>query len=479
MKTPDKMKIRVMRPSIRWDGNVSSISGGDVVVVIPGILGSTLSRNSRQTWGYKQVASSIFRLAAQLTDDLALPGEAFTQISDGFDDGTEVLGVLKTVGIIPGLWSIDGYDHMLSRLRGWFDQDAECIHEFAYDWRQSNEFTARALQRFVEPLVQRRRVTAPDTRLVLVGHSMGGLIARYYAECLDSRKLTRKVITIGTPYLGSIKALLVLANGFARIGPVKLQLGELARSLPSVAELLPAYDCLQRADGQTPVGELLSDIPGLPEVARERCLTFHRRLYDAEANNGDERPGYHAILSHRQKTDVWATVRDGETYGVPSIDSDNAGDGTVPRCSATPPEWPDDSRGIYVAGKHSSLQRQPETLTQLRGIFTSRPRRPQAAIDELLVEAAPIASVGEAWTVEVITVEGSESLPLALTITDPYQPEREPIADVTMTPDGAGHYHVSVPIDSTGVFRWTVRTPPTAAVPVDPISDIVLSVDSS
>jgi triacylglycerol lipase len=60
----------------------------------------------------------------------------------------------------------------------------------------------------------------PHRRLVLVGHSMGGLDARMVASRLDPQRRIRTVLTIGTPHQGSPAAEWVLAN--RRRWPVSL-----------------------------------------------------------------------------------------------------------------------------------------------------------------------------------------------------------------------------------------------------------------
>lgn len=452
---------------------MARIAHGDLVVVIPGILGSTLARRQRQTWGYRQVFTHIHRLADRMTHDLALPAEAFVQPEAGFDDGTRVTGPLTTLGILPGLIAVDGYDNLLSRLRSRFIDDHEAVHAFAYDWRQSNEYSARLLARFIEPLLRRRRRTYPDARLVLIGHSMGGLVARYYAECLDERSYTRRVVTVGTPYQGSVKALTLLANGFTRVGPLRLHVGELARSWPSVAELLPVYPCI----GPSPHAlRSLRDpdhaASGLTATVLARCHTFHDQIQRAIASRSHQRPTYHALLSHWQKTDVWASLdSQGQAHSQASDDTEQGGDGTVPRCSAVPPEWADDAAGIYLAGKHSALQQQRETLIQIRGILTASQRRPQAVDDAIRVEAPQHVQPGEPWTIHAYSVEGSDSLVLTASLTDPqYNPTA---GKVQLRPQGNGLYTGRMPTIQPGVFRWSVHTKPTAMTPVDPVADVL------
>jgi len=458
---------------------MTQIANGDILVVIPGILGSNLRRQSKQTWGYKNLALNLHRLASRLAEDLTLPANAFEAPEAGYDDGTLAAGIMKTQGIIPGFWSIDGYDDLLSTLRARFKESRQDIYEFPYDWRQSNEFTARRLSSFIEPLILRRQEEQPGARVLLVGHSMGGLVAKYYAECLDEKKHTRRVITIGTPYLGAVKALDILANRYVRFGPVRLNLGELARSLPSVAELLPMYNCIGPSIDEAETLERVR-LPQLPDHALNRCLAFHRKLRQAVAANGDRRPVYHALLSHRQRTELWAHLNEkgGEVQIEKSTDFENGGDGTVPRCSATPPEWHDDSTGIYITGRHSTLQNQRETLSQLYGVVTAQPRRGQAVIDELSVDASSYASPEDPWNINAYSTDGSDSLVLAVRLINNVAPHDSPISEVTLKPQGGGLYSAVIRIAQSGIFRWTVHADPMAATPIDPVSDILLCADA-
>jgi pimeloyl-ACP methyl ester carboxylesterase len=75
-----------------------------------------------------------------------------------------------------------------------------------------------------------RRSVPADTPLLLVGHSLGGLLARRLAAEPDIARRVRAVVTLGAPHHGS--ALAVLA------------LGRLGRSLLPQSPLFPALDAL-------------------------------------------------------------------------------------------------------------------------------------------------------------------------------------------------------------------------------------------
>ena len=73
------------------------------------------------------------------------------------------------------------------------DQRVANYFEFPYDWRRDNRVAARQLQRFIEDRLHRWRTKTPfkDARAVIVAHSMGGLVARYFLEVLGGHTLCK------------------------------------------------------------------------------------------------------------------------------------------------------------------------------------------------------------------------------------------------------------------------------------------------
>jgi len=114
-------------------------------------------------------------------------------------------------------------------------QKSATLFVFPYDWRLSNATNAAKLSAYVR-CAQKIR---PGT-VQFVAHSMGGLLTR--RALLDDPQLssqTKRVITIGSPFLGAPKAIGALFDGTFfgfRPGSVK----ELAEFLPALHELLPS-----------------------------------------------------------------------------------------------------------------------------------------------------------------------------------------------------------------------------------------------
>jgi triacylglycerol lipase len=74
-------------------------------------------------------------------------------------------------------------------------------------------------------------------RIHVVGHSLGGLIARYYVQCLDGDSRVHTLVTLGSPHCGTLAARLVPHPLIRQLRP----------GSPIIAELdRPAPDCRTR-----------------------------------------------------------------------------------------------------------------------------------------------------------------------------------------------------------------------------------------
>jgi pimeloyl-ACP methyl ester carboxylesterase len=168
----------------------------------------------------------------------------------------------------------------------------------------------------VTPVLDRWRQATKNqnAKLIFICHSMGGLVARYFLEVLGGRELTSKLITIGTPYQGSINALDAMVNGlFLGFGPIGFSVDKLVRSFPAVHQLLPTYDCLDVGDGQ------LRNLSGrdLPNVGKNEvteALAFHSRIaVSIEKNSKYET---FAIKGVDQPTSQSALLRNGKIEAI-------------------------------------------------------------------------------------------------------------------------------------------------------------------
>lgn len=346
----------------------------DVVVCLPGITGSVLQKNGRDVWNISggAVINALTTLGHSIGD---LKLENDPPDVDDLGDGVTAPEVIRDIHLIPGLWKIDGYTKQLRYIEQTFDVTrGENFFEFPYDWRRDNRVAARRLQRESAKWLQEWRQSsgAADAKLVLVGHSMGGLISRYFLECLGGWRDTRTLVTFGTPYRGSVSAIDALVNG-KRIA--FFDLSDLARSFTAIYQLLPTYPCYD--DGSGTLARLdEADVPQLKAEKIKSALDFHREIAAGVEENRKD-PAYHdsydtaRIVGFKQPTNQSAE-RDGNRVKILKTinGQDPGGDGTVPRPSATPLELEDDQGATFSAERHASLQNDDHLLLQLTGVLT-------------------------------------------------------------------------------------------------------------
>ncbi len=349
----------------------------DVVVVIPGILGSTLhDKDGDEVWGLSGGSvSAALRTLGRSLKRLQLP-EGVGDRHPG--DGVTARALMPDLHLVPGIWTHNlGYDRILDWLRTTFhvvepDDNDEVIPNlltFPYDWRLSNRYNAKRLRTLVEPALEQWRAQGGDcaaAELVFVCHSMGGLVARWYLTKLGGLDYTRALVTFGTPYRGSIDSLDQLINGVTKgWGPFKVDLTDMARSCPSIHQLLPEFECLEhdgelRKTTETP-------LPDLSTVMVADAMDFHETM-----NNGPSLDHLmHPFVGYSQPTALTARLDGIRLVSIPTYrGEDSSGDGTVPRFSAAPKHLRLDHPSIRaVAEVHGTLQHNEKIFDQLEGIL--------------------------------------------------------------------------------------------------------------
>jgi triacylglycerol esterase/lipase EstA (alpha/beta hydrolase family) len=398
----------------------------DLVVVLPGILGSTLRQDGRLVWapsaGSALRAIGTFGASVRRLELPAGIGD------DHPGDGVEPAGLMPDLHVLPGIWTaVKGYDRLLARLRSLGYREPSPggptgnLVPVAYDWRLSCRYNARRLGTIIEPALQRWRDQGKpyaDAELVFVCHSMGGLIARWYIEKCGGAQITRKLITLGTPYRGAARALDQLVNGaHPGLGPLRLDLTQFGRSMPSLHQLLPEYACIQQGDDL--VNTTSITLPELDPAMVADAMRFHTDLRRAETQRPQSLDATHAIVGTTQTTATTARLTSGRIELLDTYKGqDLAGDATVPIVAACRADVLMDSNTLRrVPDKHGNLQRNPAALDELEGILTASSIIVKAAKPiALRVEVPEFALAGEPITVNVTPAESTrQAIHLAVT----------------------------------------------------------------
>jgi len=355
----------------------------DHLVVVPGIGGSVLAlpgRPEERLWeaGFRDIGDILLRPE---------------RLSLGEHEHLEPVGLIRTRKAF-GVWTaIPGYDRLLSRLgelpgavvddgtpagRG---MDANVV-AVPYDFRRSITEAAEHLDRVVKARLKGLWPNKDhEGRLLIIAHSMGGLVARYWAAEHENWRLCRSLISLGTPHRGAPKALEVLANGIpVRDFHVRRPRAVL-REWPSVAELLPRYPAVLPVAG----GEALRphEVP-LPWLAAPAQAAFdvHRVIEKGwgsmPRDGGPEvvpRIGYGHPTLTRCTWDGEQIRVDNQPAGIPGLGAWDAdmGDGTVPAFSGLPLELDRHlPRDLRVPLRHGPIAALDEVIGLIEG-YEGRP----------------------------------------------------------------------------------------------------------
>jgi len=448
----------------------------DIVVLIPGITGSVLERNGREVWGASAAAVLHGLLSGgRSIQDLLLEND--DPALDDLGDGVRATRLVDDVHLFPGLWTIDGYTKVAERLCQRLKLEPGVSYfTLPYDWRRDNRVAARRLQRESAVWLAARRKKHPDAKMVLVAHSMGGLVSRYFLEVLSGWRDVRTLVSFGTPYRGSLNAVDTIINGARKLN--LLDLTDLSRSFTAIYQLLPTYRCFDNGDGTL---VKLSDVASLPRLDRSHhdriraAEGFHREIEKAVAANQAEaganvvRYGIRPIVGMEQPTSQTAVrAADGVTLVRARHGEDEGGDGTVPRVSATPFEA-GEAQAAFAAARHGSLQNTDAVLSHIFGVLTT-PRdlgqlRATGAPTTLSLDVDDIFAANEPIRFAVRPSDAGVALDAVIEKVD--RPAARQIVHIPAT--DAGWQHREVPPLPAGVYRITVQGNPAI---VEAVSDV-------
>lgn len=248
------------------------------IVIVPGILGSTLEKNGQMAW-----PSDILGMGIALGN----PGNLRLDDDENEDSGhpdAEPVDILRSVSkasaqvehllyllhagvpfpfgqalLTPLLLDDDIWGETLADLDDAGYREGTDLFVAPYDWRKSMQTSAGNLR---QAITDARNTTGVD-EVVVVCHSMGGLLPLEYIRQQQLNNEPHHIwawVTLGTPFQGSPKAFMGLA-GVSGMMPGSLALDvlgmdrkeqDLNRTLPSVYTLTPTdeYEPFVYAGGE-------------------------------------------------------------------------------------------------------------------------------------------------------------------------------------------------------------------------------------
>lgn len=299
------------------------------LIFVPGLLGSMLCRpgpDGTQTvvWGTAEAIGQFPTLALE-------PGS----------DTIEPCGLIREISFL-GVFSQTVYGPFVDRLLAAGYREGETLFVFDYDWRLSVFDNARRLAAFIDE-------TLPgDSKVDIVAHSMGGLVARTYALAEGGAPRIARMVSAGSPWRGSVQVFELLQNGW---GVSNFLLGGIENfrrtvlSFASLFDLMPSYDgcCATpatfnaaNAAAWTGLNWTGIDADGLPDLGRG--LARQQQLLDILAQPLPAGIDEALVIGVDQRTPQQFDLEAGQGAARLEVVTSWDGDGTVPGDSARLPQ---------------------------------------------------------------------------------------------------------------------------------------------
>ena len=287
------------------------------VIIVPGSMGSALWRGSEKIW-------------PSLRTMLSHP-EKF-EFSP--DNPIEARGIVSEVVVVPKLFEIESYDRIGNHLEAALNYTrGQDLLEFAYDWREDIRLAAQSLAETVEQW-------DPASPVVIIAHSLGCLVTRYYVDCLGGQRRVKRLILVGAPnYGGPMTPLTYLPDTLLHLprfltalgGALGQEIRRIFGSFPVGVQMFPTYPAVFDQHGQ-PI-DLYEDRSWLPPDMQARLQAgyeFHQSL------NRKATVPTTCIFGYGSQTITRLNVERDNQGRWQNVDivSTNEGDGIVPAQSA-------------------------------------------------------------------------------------------------------------------------------------------------
>jgi hypothetical protein len=329
------------------------------VIFIPGIMGSELFEGKefkgRTPRWFSPKDKNILRLKVNGNN----PDDINDEISPGtpLEFGFSFVGNWFKKNIV--------YARIMDELEELNSTEIKFL-PYGYDWRKSIFQLCTDFQAFLDLNCK------PEDELVIVAHSMGGLLIHTYCQIAKSKGCLpniSKVITLGTPWRGSAKSFITLMYGLEKgCFPKKELISEVGKTFPSVYQLLP-HPSYSPGKSFIHIGDrelLWQDM--MDYIQRSNGVPFNNvKLINLNLHNSLNNPWPDGIKHYNFIGHSKGTINDIFLVDYQMLPCD--GDETVPLKSAIPLSAFKESIPLFTEATHEGLVVSKKVLKCIRSVI--------------------------------------------------------------------------------------------------------------
>lgn len=206
----------------------NEVNGKIPVIIVPGIMGTELLEDKPVD---QLIWPNTLSIALSVTDD-------FMDVLKMDNNGLPTFSNIIYGEFLVGVGNEDYWGSLISTLN-----EKSAISTFPYDWRMDIRTTSLRLKNEIDKI----KLQTGTEKIDIIAHSMGGLVVKNYFNNYGGDSIG-KFIDLGTPHVGSPKALKILNYGddlgasFLRgmFGLNSQRIKVISQNMPSIYEMLPS-----------------------------------------------------------------------------------------------------------------------------------------------------------------------------------------------------------------------------------------------
>jgi Lecithin:cholesterol acyltransferase len=344
------------------------------VLIVPGIMGTTIFKNTQLLW------PDVISMLMPFSNDSFMNPLAFKK--DGYPLDTSL-----TLGsVIDKAATLDYSQGLVNDFISQGYSTATNLSLFAYDWRDDIEKNS---ENFLKPEIDSIVNSSPSGNIDIVAHSQGGLILkRLLYDHPEYASKINKLIFVGTPNLGApfaAKALLYGDNMGIHFGPLHLSSNEvqkISQNMPAIYQLLPSVEYFSHSSGYlgnldpslsliggtnynfSQTSQALKDL-GENSALIDQANTFHSSSYDNMDFSNTGIQTYNIMGCESGTVGQILLGSDGK-YHL----NYRPGDGTVPLISASNIYGSQNYYSLNTGGIHAAMLTTDGIRQQIENILT-------------------------------------------------------------------------------------------------------------